>query len=90
MRLSEDKISHISHLLINFVLRDGLGSVSDEPALLKTTKRIITQFCRVDDEVDALVRKRLASYSKTIPEGSREWDILYKKHFEEELSKRWR
>jgi hypothetical protein len=27
------------------------------------------------------------SLSKDVPEGGREWDILYRKYFEEELAK---
>jgi hypothetical protein len=34
------------------------------------------------------VRSRLQSYSRQIPEGSQEWDVLYQKTYEEELRKR--
>lgn len=44
----------------------------------------------MDDEVDQIVRKKLASYGRNMPEGSREWDVMYKKHFTEEMKKRWR
>jgi hypothetical protein len=90
MRLSEDKISHISHLLIDGTHRDGLVEFEDRAKLLKVTKEILTRYCRLDDEVDRSVRTKLSTYSRHITEGSREWDVMYRKHFEEEMKKRWR
>ena len=90
MRLSEDKISHLSHLLTDGVSKTGLVEFSDNLAALKTTKEILAKYSRLEDEVDALVRKKLHSYARNIVEGSREWDVLYRKHFDEEILKRWR
>ena len=90
MRLTEDKISHLSHLLIEGPEREGLFTFADKARILKVTKEVLTHYCRIDDEVDAIVRKKLASYSRNVMEGSREWDILYRKHFAEEMGKRWR
>jgi len=38
--------------------------------------------------VEAAVRRRLASYSRPLAEGSPEWETLYRKTFEEEMRKR--
>ena len=42
----------------------------------------------VEEQIHRLVRSRLQSYSRRIPEGSPEWDVLYEKTYREELSKR--
>jgi hypothetical protein len=34
------------------------------------------------------VRRTLASYSRKIVEGSREWDVMYQKLYDEEFAKR--
>ena len=39
------------------------------------------------DRIEAKARKTLQSYARKIPEGSREWDVMYAKIFEEELHK---
>ena len=44
----------------------------------------------MDDEIDAIVRKKLESYSRKIVEKSPEWDVLYQKFFKEELKKKRR
>ena len=89
MKLNVDKISHISHLLIDGVIKNGLAETDDSVRLLKTTKDVITKYCKTEDLVGELVRKKLQSYSKRLIEGSREWDLLYRKHFDEEIKKRW-
>lgn len=89
MRLNEDKISHISHLLIDGAKEKKLIKILNPAQLLKQTKKILTDYCKLDEEVDEIVRKKLKSYSRKIGEGSREWDVLYQKHFQEEMKKRW-
>jgi hypothetical protein len=41
----------------------------------------------VDVRVDGLARKKIASLSRDVPLGSPEWDVLYRKYYEEELRK---
>ncbi len=90
MRLSEDKISHISHLLIDGAIEIGMATTTERGALLKQAKQVLTEYCRLDEQIDELVRQKLKSYSRNVGEGSREWDILYRKHFDEEMKKKWR
>ncbi|HLG19579.1 MAG TPA: DUF507 family protein [Bdellovibrionota bacterium] len=90
MRLSEERISHISHLLLSGLQKAGWAAYPDEPRTLKATKQVLTHYCHLEDEVDTAVRKILQSYSRGVLEGSREWDVLYKKHFDVEMKKRWR
>jgi len=90
LRLSEDKISHLAHLLTENPRKEKLIQFEDVGRVLRMTKQILTNYCKMDDEIDEMVRKKLQSYSRNILEGSQEWDILYRKHFEEEMKKRWR
>lgn len=89
MKLSEDKISHLSHLLKDAIVGQDLGTIPDVNRFLGATKGVLTDYCRLDDEVDVAVRQKLASYSRGVLEGSREWDVLYQKHFDEEMRRRW-
>ncbi len=90
MRLSEERISHISHLIIDGPYNDDLVDYSDDDMALRETKRIITEYMKLDDEIDTLLREKLKSYSRGVQEGSREWDILYRKHYDEEMKKRFK
>jgi hypothetical protein len=90
LKLSEDKISHLSHVLTDAGEAQGTLKFPDKVKARNVLKDILTRYCKLEDEIDDTVRKKLASYSKNYMEGSREWDVLYRKHFEEEMKKRWR
>jgi hypothetical protein len=51
-------------------------------------KAVILEELRLDDEVDRVVRQSIASYSRRIPEGSKEWEVVYNKIYAEEMKKR--
>ena len=61
---------------------------ADDERALQEIKRTIRDYLKVEDEVDTAVRQKIRSLSKPIPEGSKEWEVLYKKYFEEEMARR--
>lgn len=90
MILSEDKISHLSHLILND-LKNGITTLKeDEISVLREIKRLIIAELRLDEDVDAIVRKKLETYSRKYPEGTPDWGIQYNRFFEEEMRKRRR
>lgn len=91
MNLSEDKISHIAHLIVNGLKDDSQIKLLVQPHhILKEVKRFLVSELKIDDEVGVEVRRRLANYTRKIVEGSSEWEVLYRKAFEEVLKRRGR
>jgi hypothetical protein len=91
MMLSDDKISHLTHMLLKGLLERKLVEVSqDEGKARAAIRRTIISELQIGEEIDSNVRKKLQSYSRKVVEGSPEWDILYKKFFKEEEIKRGR
>jgi len=89
MRLSEDRISHLSHLILDMIVRDrNIDLIQPEEKLLREIKHIIFDELKFEDEADEAARRTIQSLSRKVPEGSREWDVLYRKYFEEELVRR--
>jgi hypothetical protein len=89
MMLSEDKISHLSHVLLKELLARNLVSATEEEGKIRAEiKRNIVSELKIGEEMDSAVRKKIQSFSKKVVEGSSEWDILYKKFFREEEVKR--
>ncbi len=86
MMLSDDKISHLSHVLLDALYQRDLVDYDEdeEGAIRKEIKRTIVAELKVGEEIDQIVRKKLLSLSKKLIEGSSEWDVLYKKYFREE------
>ena len=89
MRLSDDKIRHLSHLILN-KLSGNPSSVflESEEQVLRKIKQAIHRELSLEEEVDQFVRKKLSSYGRPLPEGSPEWNVLYQKFFAEESNKK--
>jgi hypothetical protein len=86
--LSEDKVSHLSHIILSAVKTSRLAQVkSDDGRILKEIKRVLAGELAQEQEIDRKVRAKLGSYSRGIVEGSPEWEVLYRKTFEEETRK---
>jgi hypothetical protein len=89
--LSDDKITHMSHVLFRELQKRGVVDFrEDEGKIRRQIKRSIMDELKIADEIDKAVRKKLESYSKKLIEGTPEWDILYKKFFQEEEKRRGR
>jgi hypothetical protein len=91
MMLSDDKITHTTHMLLKGLLEKGLIILKEDDSLLRREiKRTIINELKIGEDIDAEVKKKLQSYTKKLVEGSPEWEILYKKFFEEEDAKKGR
>lgn len=88
MRLSEERITHIAHLICDNLYKDDLVDYSDDDEALKFIKKTIFDYLHIDDQIDEAVRQKITSQKRGIMESSREWEILYKKYYEEEANKR--
>ncbi len=87
--LTEDKISHLSHVILTTIKKaTGAKVKRDDEQVLKEIKRVLAAELAQEQDIDRKVRAKLASYSRGIVEGSAEWDVLYRKTFEEETRKR--
>ena len=92
MMLSEDKISHLSHILLNKLYDLDLISMDEdeEASIRREIKRTIVGELKIGEEIDQVVRKKLLSFSKKLIEGSSEWEVLYSKYYREEEIKKGR
>jgi hypothetical protein len=89
VRLNEERISHISHLILDKLMQDrNVDALQAEERVLREIKRTITDELKFDDDADTAVRTMIQSLSRRVPEGSREWEVLYQKYREEELRRR--
>ena len=89
MMLSDDKISHLCHVLLKGLLDGGTVTLREEEGKVrKELRRSIVAFLRVSEDIDEAVRKKLQSFSRKVVEGSPEWEVLYKKFYKEEALRR--
>ena len=90
MRLSRERIFYLADLIIK-ELGTTAGVIVRAPDDLRTEiMRALTEEAKLADSIDGEVRKILGSYSRPMPEGSREWEVLYEKTREEVFRRRFR
>lgn len=78
----------MSHLILGHLDRDdGVEYFDDPQQIRQTIVKIIMDEMKNDEAIDALVRKKLESQKRVIVEGSDEWDVLYRRYFEEEIAR---
>ena len=88
MKLSREKILRLSHLILDRLNHDENVEFFMEPQELRQhIVRLISEEMKADEAIDALVRRKLESQKRTIVEGSDEWDVLYRKYYEEESAR---
>lgn len=88
MKISRDKINHISSLIIkDFAERDELDYKVDLNELRLDITRTMTEILQLDDKADTEARRIMSTYKNALREGSLEWEIMYQKHFDEHMNK---
>jgi len=85
-RLSDNRIAALARVVLRVVAAEG--EVVSERAALVESKRVLAEHFQRDDKIDELVRRKIASLSRQVVPGSTEWDVLYRRYFEEEARKR--
>jgi len=86
VRLSREKILRLSHLILDHLnADDGVEYFDDPQQIRQQIVRLISEEMKADEAIDALVRRKIESQKRTIVEGSDEWEVLYRKYYEEEV-----
>ena len=91
MRLSREKMMQLSHVAIAYLNDEPMVEFFADPKDIRAEIfKFIENEGKIDDAIDVAVRQKIETQKRNIPEGSDEWDILYRKYFEEESARRRR
>jgi len=90
MRMSRERIFSLADRIVKELGSTAGVSVKVPDDLRSEVIRVLTEESKLAESIDGEVRKILASYSRPMPEGSREWEVLYEKTREEVFRKRFR
>ncbi len=87
-RLSREKINFLSKQILNQLFENDEVEFFDEPneirlSIVKSIEEEITLYGVLDKKAT----EKIQSQKKAIEEGSREWEILYRKYYNEEITK---
>jgi hypothetical protein len=88
MRLSREKVNRLAHLVADQLASlDEVEFVEDRNTIRLEITKIINEELKREEAIDREARQKIESQKKSVPEGSLEWDILYRKYYAEEMKK---
>ena len=87
-RLSREKINYLSRKILDALFNnEQVEFLDDANEIRLNIVRSIEDEMKLYDQLDRKAIEKIQSQKKSIEEGSREWEILYRKYYNEELSK---
>jgi hypothetical protein len=87
LRLSHEKMVHLSHVLVQaLTATEGVDLTQPDNDVRNRMLAVLRDELRRDAEIELRVRRKISSQKRNIPEGSPEWDVLFRKYYEEEIS----
>lgn len=88
MILSEERRSHLVHLIVDGIWKDDLVDYTDEEKAMRLANKAMAKFVAECEDIDTSVQHKIASLKRGVVEGSPEWDVLYSKYYQEEMQRR--
>lgn len=88
MRLSREKTNRVGHVITDVLISDDdVQFIEDRDTIRQGVIKILQDLLKHEELIDAQVRQKITSQKKEIPEGTPEWDILYRKYYGDEMKK---
>jgi len=88
IRLSREKINYLSRKILEHLFSDDEVEFLDEANDIRLSiVRSLEEEMKLYDLIDKKAIEKIESQKKPIKEGSREWEILYRKYYNDEINK---
>lgn len=88
LRLSRDKINVLARAVVEGLkLVDAVEFIEDPVTIRQEVRKILEDLLKEEARIDQAARQKIESQKRTIVEGTQEWDILYRKYYNEEVKK---
>ena len=87
-RISRDKLNKLAHTVADTLAEiDAVGFLEDRNTIRQEARKALEGLLVQEAAIDSAARQKIASQRKIILEGSQEWEILYRKYYNEEVRK---
>jgi uncharacterized protein len=88
LKLSKNKVNFMTKLIVEYIESNEEIDYSDDIGNIRLKIfHLLMDELKVFSDIETLSREKILAQKKNIPEGSREWDILFRKYTSEELNK---
>jgi hypothetical protein len=88
VRISRDKLNKLAHTIADTLAEiEEVDFLEDRNTIRQEARKALEKLLMEETRIDAAARLKIASQRKIIVEGSQEWDILYRKYYNDEVKK---
>ncbi|MDE1176299.1 MAG: DUF507 family protein [Edaphobacter sp.] len=88
MRISRDKLNKLAHTVADTLAEiPECDFLEDRNTIRQEARKALEKLLMEETRIDAAARLKIASQRKIILEGSQEWEILYRKYYNDEVKK---
>jgi len=88
VRISRDKLNKLAHTVADALAEiNEVDFLEDRNTIRQEARKALEKLLDQETKIDAAARMKISSQRKIIMEGSQEWDILYRKYYNDEVKK---
>jgi hypothetical protein len=88
VRVSRDKVNKLAHTIADTLAEvPECDFLEDRNTIRQEARKELEKLLTEEMRIDAAARLKIASQRKIILEGSQEWEILYRKYYNDEVKK---
>ena len=88
MRITQDKVNKLAHAVLDALKQqESVEFIEDPNTIRQEVRKILGELFLAETRIDAAARQKIESQRRIIPEGTQEWDILYRKYYNDEVKK---
>lgn len=88
MRISRDKLNKLAHVVADTLAEvDEVEFQEDRNTIRQEARKALEKLLMEETKLDQAARQKISSQRKIILEGSQEWEILYRKYYNDEVKK---
>lgn len=88
LKLSKNRVNFLTKLIVDYIQNsEDIDYTEDIGNIRFKIYHYILDELKMFEDIETLAREKIISQKKNIPDGSREWEILFRKYTGEELNK---
>ena len=88
LKLSRNKVNYVASLITAYIENnEELDYIGDIGNVRFKIFHLIMDELKLYEQIELNAKDRIKVQKRSVPEGSREWEILFRKYITEELSK---
>jgi len=88
VRVSRDNVNKLAKAVMDTLTTlDQVEFIEDPNSIRSEARRLLEELFKAEERIDAAARQKIETQKRIITEGTQEWDILYRKYYNEEVKK---